>query len=206
MAGLRAGVLGGTFDPVHRGHLALAGAAREELALDEVLFVPAGQPWRKAGRIVAPAEHRLAMLRLALEGEQAFRVETLELEREGPSYTADTLEALRAARPDNELFLVLGEDALADLPNWVRPERILELATLAVASRANSQKAAADWLPGLEERIVWLKMPLVPVSATEIRDRVRLGESIGELVPPSVEAYIWEHGLYRDAAASGGQG
>ena len=192
-------MLGGTFDPVHRGHLALARAAREELALDEVLFVPAGQPWRKAGRIVAPAEHRLAMLRLALEGEQAFRVETLELERAGPSYTADTLETLRAARPDEELFLVLGEDALADLPNWVRPERILELATLAVARRANSQKAAADRLPGLEERIVWLKMPLVPVSATEIRERVRRGLPVGELVPPAVGAYIRERGLYRDA-------
>jgi nicotinate-nucleotide adenylyltransferase len=197
VAGLRIGVLGGTFDPVHRGHLALAGAAREELALDEVLFVPAGQPWRKAGRIVAPAEHRLAMLRLALEGEAGFRVETLELEREGPSYTADTLEALRAARPDDEMYLILGEDALADLPNWVRPERILALATLAVARRAGVPPTAGEGLPGLRERVVWLKMPLVAVSATEIRECIRRGESIGELVPPAVEAYIRERGLYR---------
>jgi nicotinate-nucleotide adenylyltransferase len=196
VAGLRAGVLGGTFDPVHRGHLALARAAREELALDGVLFVPAGQPWRKAGRIVAPAEHRLAMLRLALEGERAFRIETLELDRAGPSYTADTLEALRAARPDDELVLVLGEDALADLSNWVRPERILELAALAVARRADSAKGVGGRLPGLEERVVWLKMPLVPVSATEIRERVRRGEPIAGLVPPAVEAYIRERGLY----------
>jgi nicotinate-nucleotide adenylyltransferase len=198
VAGLRVGVLGGTFDPVHRGHLALARAAREEVALDELLFVPAGQPWRKEGRIVAPAEHRLAMLRLALEGEQAFRVETLELDREGPSYTADTLEALRAARPDDELFVVLGEDALADLPNWVRPERILELATPAVARRAGVPPAAGEGLPGLRGRVVWLKMPLVPVSATEIRERVRRGLPVGELVPPVVEVYIQEHGLYRD--------
>ena len=197
MAGLRVGVLGGTFDPVHRGHLALARAARDELGLDEVLFVPAGQPWRKAGRIVAPAGHRLAMLRLALEGEAEFRVETLELDRPGPSYTADTLEALRAARPDDEMFLVLGEDALADLPNWVRPERILELATLAVARREVGPRAAGERLPGLSERVVWLKMPLVPVSATAIRERVRRGEPIGDMVPPAVAAYIRERGLYR---------
>ena len=201
MARLRAGVLGGTFDPVHRGHLALARAARDELALDEVLLVPAGQPWRKSGRIVAPAEDRLAMLRLALAGETAFRVETLEVERPGPSYTADTLEALRAARPGDELFFVVGEYALADLPHWVRPERILELATLAVARRegvAAAAVAAAERLPGLSEHVIWLKMPLVPVSATEIRERVRRGLPVDELVPPAVAAYVREHGLYRD--------
>ena len=195
-------MLGGTFDPVHRGHLALARAARDELALDELLFVPAGQPWRKAGRIMAPANHRLAMLRLALAGEPAFRVETLELDRPGPSYTVDTLEALRAARPGDELFFIAGEDALADLPNWVRPQRILELATLAVARREGVPQAAGERLPGLSERVVRLKMPLVDVSATEIRERVRRGEPIGEMVPPAVAAYIREHGLYRrDAPA-----
>jgi len=195
---LRVGVLGGTFDPVHRGHLALARAALDELGLDEVLFVPAGQPWRKEGRIVAPAAHRLAMLRLALAGEPALRVETLELDRPGPSYTADTLEALRDARPDDELFFVAGEDALADLPNWLRPERILELATLAVARRVDVPQAAGESLSGLRERVVWLKMPLLPVSATEIRDRVRRGLPVDDLVPPAVEAYIREHGLYRE--------
>lgn len=194
---MRVGVLGGTFDPVHRGHLALARAALGELGLDEVLFVPAGQPWRKEGRIVASAAHRLAMLRLALEGKPAFRVETLELERPGPSYTADTLEALRDVRPDEELFFIAGEDALADLPNWVRPERILELATLAVARRADVPQVAGEILSGLRERVVWLKMPLLPVSATGIRDRVRRGLPVDDLVPPAVEAYIHEHGLYR---------
>ena len=194
---MRVGVLGGTFDPVHRGHLALARAARDELGLDELLFVPAGKPWRKAGRIVAPAEHRLAMLRLALEGEQAFVVETMELDRPGPSYTADTLEALRAVRPGDELFFVIGEDALGDLSNWVRPERILELATLAVARRVDVPKAAAEGLPGLRERVVWLKMPLLAVSATVIRDRVRQGLPVDGLVPPAVAAYIGERGLYR---------
>ena len=201
MAGLRLGVLGGTFDPVHRGHLALAAAARDELGLGEVLFVPAGQPWRKAGRSIGSEEHRLAMLRRALEGEDAFRVATLELERDGPSYTADTLEALQAARPDDELVFILGEDALADLPNWVRPERILELARLAVARRSDMASRAVEEaerrLPGLAKRVVWLKMPLVEVSATEIRERVRRGQPIDEMVPPAVEAYIREHGLYR---------
>ena len=201
MAGLRVGVLGGTFDPIHRGHLALARAARDEMGLDEMLFVPAGQPWRKAGRIVAPANHRLAMLRLALEGEGAFRVETLEMDRPGPSYTAETLEALRAARPDDELFLVLGEDALADLPNWVRPERILELARLVVAGRTGVPLAVGERLPGLSERVVRLKMALLAVSATEIRERVRRGEPIDEMVPPAVQAYIRERGLYRRDAA-----
>ena len=205
MAGLRVGVLGGTFDPVHRGHLALARAALDELGLDELLFVPAGRPWRKAGRIVAPAKHRLAMLRLALEDELAFRVETMEMDRPGPSYTSDTLEALRAARPDDELFFIAGEDALADLPNWVRPERILELATLAVARRAGVQQEAGEGLPGLRERVVWLKMPLLAVSATEIRDRVSHGLPVDELVPSVVGVYIQEHGLYRGNAAGRSQ-
>jgi nicotinate-nucleotide adenylyltransferase len=190
VAGVRVGVLGGTFDPVHNGHLALAAAAREELALDEVLFVPAGQPWRKAGREIASDEDRLAMLRLALAGEPAYRIATFELEREGPSYTADTLEALRAERPDDELFFLMGEDALADLPNWVRPDRIVGLATLAVARRSDGNGAADA------ERVVWLKMPLVPVSATDIRERVRRGEPIEDMVPPAVADYIRERGLY----------
>lgn len=197
---MRLGLLGGTFDPVHRGHLALARAARDELGLDEVLFLPAGQPWRKAGQMIASNEHRLAMLRRALEGEAAFQVSRLELERPGPSYTADTLEALRDDRPEDELFFLLGEDALMDLPNWERPRRILELARLAVARRADSSPEALEEaerrLPGLGERVVWLKMPAVAVSATEIRERVREGQPIGGLVPATVEEYIRKQGLY----------
>ena len=197
---MRLGLLGGTFDPVHRGHLALARAARDELGLDEVLFLPAGQPWRKAGQMIASNEHRLAMLRRALEGEAAFQVSRLELERPGPSYTADTLEALRDDRPEDELFFLLGEDALMDLPNWERPRRIPELARLAVARRADSSPEALEEaerrLPGLGERVVWLKMPAVAVSATEIRERVREGQPIGGLVPATVEEYIRKQGLY----------
>ena len=201
MAGLRLGIVGGTFDPVHRGHSALARAARAELGLNRVLFVPAGHPWRKADRPITSAEHRLAMLRLALEGEENFEIATLELEREGPSYAADTLEALRRDRPNDELFFILGEDALVDLPNWARPGRILELAVLVVVRRVGVERKAVEGaarrLPGLLDRAVWLKMPLVDVSGTEIRDRVRRGLPIGGLVAPAQEEYIREHGLYR---------
>ncbi|MEX0800995.1 MAG: nicotinate-nucleotide adenylyltransferase [Dehalococcoidia bacterium] len=202
MAGVRLGVLGGTFDPVHRGHLALAAAARDELALDEVLFVPAGRPWRKADSEISSHTDRLEMLRLALAGEDAFAVSTVELEREGPSYTADTLQALHDERPDAELYFIVGADALADLPNWVRPERILELARLAVARRDDvddeAVREAERRLPALATRVVWLSMPVLPVSATEIRERVRRGQPIEELVPAAVAAYIRERGLYRD--------
>ncbi len=198
---MRLGVLGGTFDPVHRGHLALAGAARDELGMEQVLFVPAGQPWRKTGQEIGANEDRLAMLRLALEGDPSFQIATLELERSGPSYTADTLEALAAQRRGDELYFIVGQDALADLPNWVRPERILELARLAVARRpevsAEAREEAQRRVPGLRERVVWLKMPPVEVSATEIRERVRRGQPISGMVPPAVERYIGEHGLYR---------
>ncbi len=199
---MRLGFLGGTFDPVHRGHLALARAGRDELGLEEVLFLPAGQPWRKTGRMITSNEHRLAMLRLALEGEPAFRLSRMEVERPGPSYTADTLEVLRDDRSEDELFFLLGEDALMDFPNWARPERILELVRLAVARRADSSPEALGEaerrLPGMGKRVIWLKMPAVVVSATEIRERMREGQSIGDLVPATVEEYIRAHGLYRE--------
>lgn len=197
---MKMGVLGGTFDPVHVGHLLLGECAREELGLECVLFVPAGQPWRKAGREVSPAEDRLAMLRLALADNAAFRVSTVELEREGPSYTAETLETLGQQYPGAQMFLVLGEDALADLPHWHDPARILDLATVAVAARSGegpNLRQAEALLPGLVAKVVWLRMPIVEISATGIRERVRRGQSIRYRVLPAVEAYIREHGLYR---------
>lgn len=195
----KVGILGGTFDPVHIGHLLLAECAREELGLERVIFVPAGRPWRKAAREVSPAEHRLAMLRLAVAGNDAFDVSTIEVEREGPSYTVETLEELRRRDPDASLFFIVGEDALADLPNWRQPQRILELATVAVAARTGegpSLRQAEAMMPGLVARAVWLRMPVIEISATGIRERVRLGLSIRYRVPAAVEAYIREHGLY----------
>ncbi len=195
----KVGILGGTFDPVHIGHLLLAECAREELGLERVIFVPAGRPWRKAAREVSPAEHRLAMLRLAVAGNDAFDVSTIEVEREGPSYTVETLEELRRRDPDASLFFIVGEDALADLPNWRQPQRILELATVAVAARSGegpSLRQAEAMMPGLVARAVWLRMPVIEISATGIRERVRLGLSIRYRVPAAVEAYIRDHGLY----------
>ena len=201
MAGLRLGVLGGTFDPVHLGHLILAEVGREQLRLGRVLFVPAGQPWRKAGRAVAAAEYRLAMLRLATRGHPAFEVSSIELERAGPTYTVDTLEALRRENPGAELFFLVGIDALLDLPNWREPGRIVELATLAVAQRPGERLdlgEVSDRLPEVASRLVQLEMPLIDISASAIRERVRKGFSIRYLVPDAVEAYIREHGLYRE--------
>ncbi len=188
---MRLGVLGGTFDPVHIGHLVLAEAAREQLSLDRVIFIPAGIQWRKGGRKIAAAEHRAAMVALAIEGNPAFELSTVEIVRSGPSYTADTLEALHGLYKDAELFFIVGRDALADMPNWVRPERILELATVVVAERAGEAAGGGGF------EAVRVEMPEMGVSATDIRERVAAGRTIRYLVPETVEAYIREHGLYR---------
>jgi len=196
---VRVGVLGGTFDPVHIAHLRLAEAARESLALDEVLFVPAGQPWRKSDRRIAAAEHRLAMLELAVAGNEDFGVSDLELRRPGPTYTAETLELLAGERLDDEFYFIIGADALADLPNWHEPQRIVAHATLAVAARELEQASAATLeVPGIAARLEPFPMIRMDISSTDIRARVSAGRSIRYLVPDAVARYIAEHGLYRD--------
>ncbi len=197
---VRLGVLGGTFDPPHIGHLVLAEEARWRLALERVLWVPAGDPWRKEGKAISPAADRLAMSRLTIEGDPNFGLSTIEVERKGPSYTVETLAALQEQEPDAELFFILGEDALHDLPNWRDPAGIARLAWLAVAPREWSEAEAASlerMAPGIVNRIVPVPMPGIDVSATDLRRRVAAGESIRYLVPPAVEAYIRDHGLYR---------
>ena len=198
---MRVGVLGGTFDPVHWGHLLLAEQARDQLRLDRVLFVPAGLPWRKLDRPISPVWQRVEMVRLALEGSP-FELSLLEAERPGPSYTVDTLEQLRAMLPGAELYFIMGHDALLDLPNWHRPADIVALACLAVARRPDrsGEEALAEVsrrLPSARERVVWLEMPLLGISGSDIRRRVREGRSIRYLVPAAVEDYIYRHGLYR---------
>jgi nicotinate-nucleotide adenylyltransferase len=198
---MRVGVLGGTFDPVHTGHMILAEEARSQLALDLVLFIPAGEPWRKAQRAITPAEHRLTMLRLAVEDNDAFGISDLELRRSGPTYTADTMEALAGERLDDEFYLIVGSDALADLPNWHEPERIVQHAVLAVAPRNEHQlDATALSIPGLAARTEAFEMPRIDISSTDIRARAAAGRSIRYLVPASVERYITEHRLYRPLA------
>lgn len=196
---MRIGLLGGTFDPVHLAHMILAEQARDALALDEVLFIPAGEPWRKSGRTISPAEDRLAMLRLAIEGHDGFGISDIELRRSGPTYTADTLEALAGERLDDEFYFIIGADALADLPNWHEPERIVAHATLAVAPRDSepADEAAAALPSTLATRIQRFVMPRVDISSTDIRARVATGRSIRYLVPADVEKYIRDHNLYR---------
>jgi nicotinate-nucleotide adenylyltransferase len=203
---VRVGVLGGTFDPIHIGHLVLAEQAREQLALDEVLFVPAGDPWRKAGKRITPAGDRLAMVELGIAGNPAFRASRVEVERPGPSYSVETLAALAAERPDAELYFILGEDALFDLPNWRDPAGIVSLARIAVAARGPASRLDAvsgeqleRLVPGLGARFVRVEMPAIGVSATDLRERVRRGATVRYLIPEAVEQYIRERGLYREA-------
>jgi nicotinate-nucleotide adenylyltransferase len=201
---MRLGVLGGTFDPVHVAHLALGEVARQELALGRVIFVPTGQPWRKSGRDIAAGADRLQMLRLATAGNPAFEVSSLEIDRPGPSYSEVTLEALQGEHPGAELFFILGRDALIDFPHWHDPQRIAELATLAVAERDDMALGGEGdaGLPGLHVRLCRLQMPRVDINATAIRENVRDGRSIRYLVPDAVAAYIEERGLYRAPSVS----
>lgn len=205
---MRIGVFGGSFDPVHLGHLVAAESCREQAALDRVVFVPAAVPPHKRDRALAPTEDRLAMLRLATGGHEAFEVSTLEIDRGGVSWTVDTLAALAAARPGADLRLILGPDALADLPTWREPERIVALAEPLAVERESLDDVAAlaadDRLAGLlgHERLARLvagrvRMPAIGIRASGIRARVASGRSIRHLVPRAVEAYVRSHGLYR---------
>lgn len=196
---MKRGVLGGTFDPVHRAHLELAECAQEQLALESILWIPAGDPWRKKGRTIAPAKDRLAMVRLAVEHEPAWSVSIIELERKGPSYSVDTLEELRELHKGDTVTLLLGQDALEDLPNWHEPERLIQLTTLAVAVRGDKKQTGVELealLPGLSKRVTWLGMPQLPFSATQIRTLASKGTPLEGFVPSTVEAYIRKHHLY----------
>jgi len=198
--GVRTGVLGGTFDPVHLGHLILAQEARERLGLEQVLFMPAGRPWMK-DRAITPAPHRLAMLQLALEDNLAFVISRIETDRPGVSYTAETLADLSREMPGERLFFLLGWDALEDLPRWKDPESVLALAELVVFPRAGYPTPGLPdlerLLPGVGKRVHLLEGPIIQISSTEVRRRVREGLSIRYLVPRAVEKYILEKGLYK---------
>lgn len=192
---MRIGVLGGTFDPIHIGHLILAEQAREQLGLDKVLFIPAGEPWRKTGREITDAAMRLEMTRLAVVDAPGFEVDDCEVRRSGPSYTLDTLRDLRGRIDDgDEMFLLLGADALADLPNWHDAGRIADYATLAVAPREGSGEAE---LPFDASNVVQVEMPYIAVSSTDLRTRARQGGSLRYLVPERVNDFIQEKGVYR---------
>jgi nicotinate-nucleotide adenylyltransferase len=202
------GVFGGTFDPIHVAHLAVAQEAVEALGLERVLFVPAGQPPHKPGQVITAAAHRLAMVQLAVAGNDRFEVDRLELDREGPSYTVDTLEALVAMRStatpalDQTLTLILSAEAFLGLPSWNEPHRVLELARVAVAPRDGYPGAGAAFVaenfPEFVGRVVFLDGPRLRLSATELRERAAAGRSLRYLVPDAVAAYIDDHDLYRN--------
>ena len=193
------GVLGGTFDPVHIGHLIVAEEARLTLGLSKVLFVPAGQPWLKQDRSIAPAVHRVEMVRRAIAGNPFFEISTLEVERAGPSYTVDTLTMLgKQLGSRASLFFILGRDTLAELPLWKEPQKVVQLCRLVVPPRLGSRdlKHLEKAIPGLLERIIQLDMPVIGISSSEIRQRIAQGLPIRYLVPPAVEKYITEHRMY----------
>jgi nicotinate-nucleotide adenylyltransferase len=201
---MRIGIFGGTFDPVHYGHLLLAECCREQARLDRVWFLPSAVPPHKMTAEISAAVHRVEMLLLAISGHESFHVCLHEIEQGGVNYTADTLAALQEANSSDELFFLMGGDSLADLPTWREPARICELATPVVVQRPGM--AALDFAPlkpvlpeqaiaSIERQIV--QMPRIDLSAREIRTRVAAGQSIRYRTPRSVEKYIEVHGLYR---------
>lgn len=191
----RIGIFGGSFDPVHNAHLALARAALETLRLDELLWVPARQPWQKA-RALAPAADREAMLRLAIAGEPRFTLSRIELEREGPGFTLDTVLALQAARPAARWYLLIGQDQHAGFHTWHGWQQLLGLVTLAVAGRPGAPRAVDAQV--LRAAHAPVALPMMEVSATDIRRRVAQGLAIDDFVPAAVAGYIARHSLYLD--------
>ncbi|MFQ6096999.1 MAG: nicotinate-nucleotide adenylyltransferase [Armatimonadota bacterium] len=195
----RVGILGGTFDPIHYGHLAAGEDARVALGLSEVIFVPCGDPYHKPEAHSSPAEVRFEMVRLAVSSNPHFRASRIEIERPGPSYTIDTIRSLKAQDPHTDFYLILGADAMMELPDWKRHRALLDEAKFIVVSRPGTpwddlrRRLPEEYL----RRAHLLDIPSVDVSSSEIRERVRRGLPIKYLVPPDVEQYIVQKGLYR---------
>jgi nicotinate-nucleotide adenylyltransferase len=191
---VKLGLLGGMFDPIHIGHLRAAEIVREALALDEVVFVPTGRPPHR-GQPAAAGLDRYAMVALATAGERAFVPSDVELVREGPSYTVETVALLRQQRPGVDVVLIVGSDNLPMLADWREPERLLKLCTVAVVERPGSIPAPAGTLP--EERVHRVEGTALPIASRDLRERIRAGRSVRHLVPGGVADYIEKRGLYR---------
>jgi nicotinate-nucleotide adenylyltransferase len=197
---VRIGILGGTFNPPHLGHLICAQEAYVQLGLDRVIMIPARIPPHKPVEDEPGATHRYELCRCAVDGDDRFQVSELEIERDGPSWTVDTLAELNSRAPENELFLIVGGDVAAGIPHWREPERVLSLATLAVAKRGGTARERVEAALGTViggERTAFFRMPRVAISSTDIRRRVRAGEPITYLTPDPVVRYIEEYGLYQ---------
>lgn len=186
--------MGGTFDPIHHGHLVAAEEARVALDLERVLFIPAGQPWQKEHAAVSSGMHRLAMTNEAIADNPFFDASTVDLDRDGPTYTIDTLHAVQEQRPDEELFFITGADAITQILTWKDPEEVLRLARFVAVTRPGHPLGD---LPRRADHITFLEIPALAISSTDIRQRVASGRSIRYLVPEQVRRYIDEHGLYR---------
>jgi nicotinate-nucleotide adenylyltransferase len=195
----RIGLFGGSFDPVHNAHVALAQVALAQLQLDCVQWVPAGQPWQKS-RELASAAHRQAMVELAIAGESRFVLDTRELNRNGPTYTLDTVRELQAADPLAQWFLIIGQDQYTGLHTWRGWQELLQRVTLAVANRPGAAACASAEIASVAHRAV--SLPMMDVSSTDIRQRVRDGLGIDDLVPAAVAGYIDQHRLYRGTSGS----
>ncbi len=198
------GVFGGTFDPIHNGHLVVAEEVKARLNLAEILFVPTGQPWLKTDSPIAAAEHRVQMVRLALTGKPYFKLSTLEIERAGPSYAVDTIAELQGQLgAGDELVFILGWDSLVELPRWKESSRLIRMCRLVAVPRPGYPppdiKALETAISGLSQRVVLMEKPQINISAVVIRERVAQGLSVSHLVPEPVARYIREHGLYAAA-------
>jgi nicotinate-nucleotide adenylyltransferase len=195
---LRLGVMGGTFDPIHHGHLVAASEVAHIFGLTEVVFVPTGQPWQKTERVVSPAEVRYLMTVIATADDPRFTVSRVDIERDGPTYTVDTLRDLRAERPDAELYFITGADALGSILTWRDPHEVLELAHLVGVTRPGHDVTAAH-LP--EGAATLVEVPALAISSTDCRRRVADGAPISYLVPAGVERFIAKMRLYRSGGA-----
>jgi nicotinate-nucleotide adenylyltransferase len=193
------GIFGGTFDPPHIGHLVIADQALTQLKLDQVWFMPVGQPPHKAGNHISTVEHRVAMVQLAIADHPGFQLSLVDVERPAPHYSVTAIELLESQHPQHDWCFIMGADSLEDLPHWHQPRRLIELATLAVAGRPGARPDTTELehdIPGLCARVQWVNAPLVDLSSTELRRLAREGASLRYLVPQSVEAYVVEHALY----------
>ena len=198
------GLVGGTFDPIHLGHLLVAEEARVRLGLEEVVFIPTGQPWMKAERDLSPTHHRLNMVRLAVASNPFFRASSLEIDRPGLTYTIDTLrEFHRDASGRDDFYFILGIDSLKEFHRWREPAKILELCTLVAVPRPGHPDMDLSFMddvqPSASKKVVALDGLAIGISGTEIRRRVGLGLSVRYQVPEDVERYMYRYGLYRDA-------
>ena len=189
--------MGGTFDPIHHGHLVAASEVQAWFGLDEVVFVPTGDPWQKSTRVVSPAEHRYLMTVIATAANPRFRVSRVDIDREGPTYTIDTLRDLREQLPDTELYFITGADALTEIFTWRNAAQLFELAHFVGCTRPGYQMDGATLTDLPDDRVTLVEIPALAISSTDCRSRAERGEPVWYLVPDGVVQYIAKHRLYQ---------